>query len=95
MPFLKHDIRSAFSPQRLYGKAGEEVKITSGDGTVLIVQGKGGNSFPVLITDFADQPDFIPAQVSYKPDPDPPPARKTRTRAPESEKNQNNQQSLF
>ncbi|HET6255824.1 MAG TPA: hypothetical protein VFE32_17235 [Puia sp.] len=56
MPTLKHDIRSALPPKRIYGAAGEEVEIISVHGHVFIVKGQSGFKYPALASDILDIP---------------------------------------
>lgn len=46
MPFLTSDIYSP-SNRKLYGKAGDDVKIISESGNAVIAEDKYGNRFPV------------------------------------------------
>ena len=47
MPVLKQDVNSSFKKGDRYGKAGEKVKIVSERVDVLIVEGSGGDRYPV------------------------------------------------
>jgi hypothetical protein len=44
---LKNDKRSRLKPDIVYGRKGEEVKMISDNGTVLIVEAESGNRFTV------------------------------------------------
>lgn len=88
---LKHDVKGAFSPYRIYGRAGDEVKIISGEGRAFVVEGPTGYRYPVAATDFTDDPGFVPPPPS--PMQEPAPGKKVKTKAPT--KSNNNQSSLF
>ena len=48
---LKRNIRSTVRPSLVYGYAGDEVKVISVHGDVLIVEGNRGNRYSVLCSD--------------------------------------------
>jgi len=60
MPVLKHDIKSALPPRKVFGLAGDEVVVISRHGHVLIVEGIGGCRFPIIDDDLTERlPDAV------------------------------------
>lgn len=53
---LKCDIRCGCDTKRIYGRMGDEVKVISDRGNVLIVEGADKNRFPVLTENVTDEP---------------------------------------
>lgn len=90
---LKHDVKGAFSPYRVYGRAGDEVKIISGEGRAFVVEGPTGYRYPVAATDFTDDPGFVPPPPAPAQEPELAQVKKVKTKAPT--KSNNNQSSLF
>ena len=59
MPLLKVDIQTQMHKGKLYGSAGEEVKIISIHGEVLIVENMSGFRFPVKFDELTESPSEV------------------------------------
>lgn len=66
MPLLKNDTYSNQNPNRLYGRAGEEVAIIEDRSGVLVVRIEGGEPFCVLACELSREGDPDPPSVKVK-----------------------------